>query len=191
MNKKKYFIAEDGEQKGPFSINELKEMSISKTTLIWKEGLDDWTEAGRIEKLQISLKSTPPKLPENLQKKTKNEKTLNVNLGLGKTKSKIELKEKELAQEKIKTSVAKNTVYFINRILISILIIIAYYLIDDYFRSLTPQYENGIELDEYQRISANLEIVFMIILFVCFFIIFGKPISRIFGWFNKYSQKEI
>lgn len=32
MNKKKYFIAEDGEQRGPYSINELKEMSISTTT---------------------------------------------------------------------------------------------------------------------------------------------------------------
>lgn len=53
MNKKKYFIAEDDVQKGPFSTNELKEMSISKSTLIWKEGFDDWTEAGKIEKLQI------------------------------------------------------------------------------------------------------------------------------------------
>ncbi|MEC5166175.1 hypothetical protein RCH18_001910 [Flavobacterium sp. PL11] len=46
-------------------------MSISKTTLIWKEGFDNWTEAGNIEKLQIVLKITPPKLPENIQKKKK------------------------------------------------------------------------------------------------------------------------
>ena len=89
MNKKKYFIAEDDEQKGPFSFNELKEMGISKTTLIWKEGFDDWSEAGKIEKLQSLLKITPPKLPKSEDKKKKKDKTLNVNLGLGKPKSKI------------------------------------------------------------------------------------------------------
>ena len=101
MNKKKYFIAEDDEQKGPFSFNELKEMEISKTTLIWKEGFDDWTEAGKIEKLQSLLKITPPQLPKSESKKNKIDKTLNVNLGIGKPKSKIELKENELAKEKM------------------------------------------------------------------------------------------
>lgn len=190
MNKKKYFIAEDGEQKGPFSINELKEMSICKTTLIWKEGFDDWTEAGKIEKLQILLKITPPKLPENKEKK---EKTLNVNLGLGKPKSKVELKEKELAKEKIKTSIAKNTVYFANRILISLLILIAYFLIinyslmDDNSLSTTPNYIGDGILSE-EHIFA---ISFIVTVFICFFIIFGKPLSQIFGWFNNYSKKEI
>jgi uncharacterized membrane protein YvbJ len=116
---------------------------------------------------------------------------LNVNLGLGKTKSKLELKEKELAKEKIKTSIAKNTIYYIKRVFICVLIIIAFFPLDNYFRSSTAQYENGIELEEYKRISAILEFLFLTILIVCFLIIFGNPIKLIFGWFNNYSKKEI
>ena len=107
-------------------------MSISKTTLIWKEGFDNWTEAGKIEKLQILLKVTPPKLPEFKEKK---EKTLNVNLGLGKTKSKIELKEKELAQEKLKTVFANIFIWLLKNTIFTLTVtlgcsFIANYLLD-------------------------------------------------------------
>lgn len=110
-------------------------MSISKTTLIWKEGFDNWTEAGKIEKLQILLKVTPPKLPGNIQKKTKKEKTLKVNLGLGKTKSKIELKEKELAQEKLKTVFANIFIWLLKNTIFTLTVtlgcsFIANYLLD-------------------------------------------------------------
>ena len=187
MNKKKYFIAEDGEQKGPFSINELKVMSISKTTLIWKEGFDDWTEAGKIEKLQILLKITPPKLPISTEKQ---EKDLNVSLSNGKTKSKIELKEKELTQEKLKTSTANNTFYFTKRIFLSILLIIAYFLLVDYFVPAEYSWKNSAELEEYdKRTREPIRIGFAILAFFCFFLVFGRSLNKIFGLFNNYSKK--
>jgi hypothetical protein len=181
MNKKKYFIAEDGEQKGPFSINELKEMSISKTTLIWQEGFDDWIEAGKIEKLQILLKITPPGLPKNIQKKTKSEKTLNVNLGIGKTKSKIELKEKELAQEKIKTSFANTFIWFLKNSIFALTIALGCSFIANYV--VDPAYQRE---HDFEFISAST-----IIFILCVYIIFKRPVAQIYNWFNKYSQKEI
>lgn len=192
MNKKKYFIADDDEQKGPFSFNELQEMGISKTTLIWKEGFVDWTEAGKIEKFQSLLKITPPKLPKKEEIKKTKDKTLNVNLALGKPKSKIELKEKELSKEKLKTSIAKNTTYYTKRILISILIFIVVLIGYLQIESRTPKYsEPGIISEDYERLCELSDIVFVVTLCVCFFMIFGKPLSQILGWFNKYSEKEI
>jgi hypothetical protein len=192
MNKKKYFIAEEEEQKGPFSFNELKEMGISKSTLIWKEGFEDWTEAGKIEKLQSLLKITPPKLPKGEGKKKKKDKTLNVNLGLGKPKTNIELKEKELASEKLKTSVAKGTIYFIKRILISITIFIVLMIIYYYVESSMSMYiGNGVLSEDYQEMQNIFNVIYVIMFVICFFIIFGRPLSQIFGWFKKHSEKEI
>lgn len=193
MNKKKYFIAEEDEQKGPFSFNELKEMGISKTTLIWKEGFEDWTVAGKIEKLQSLFKITPPKLPKSEGKKKKKDKTLNVNLGLGKPKTILQLKEKELAKEKLKGSIARNTIYFINRTLVSVLIFIVYFLLVEYFLmddnslSSLPKYIGKGILSEEDIFGIS----FIITLCVCFFIIFGRPLSQIFGWFKNHSEKEI
>lgn len=191
MNKKKYFIAEDDEQKGPFSFNELKEMGISKTTLIWKEGFEEWTEAGKIEKLQSLLKITPPKLPKSEGKKKKKDKTLNVNLGIGKPKSKIELKEKELAKEKVKSSIAKNTVYYTKKILISIVIFAILVIINNQLLSTIPQYNNGVETEDFRQFVKLSNLTFYITLCICFFIIFGKALSQTFGWFKKHSEKEI
>ena len=42
---KKYFYSNDNEKNGPFSFEELKNENIKKETLIWYEGLDDWTKA--------------------------------------------------------------------------------------------------------------------------------------------------
>lgn len=187
MNKKKYFIAEDDEQKGPFSFNELKEMGISKTTLIWKEGFEDWTEAGKIEKLQSLLKITPPKLPKSEGKKKKKDKTLNVNLGLGKPKSKIELKEKELAKEKLKTSVANTILYYLKYTFIAVIVFTLYTLL--YFNYI-QDYLRETRIDSYDNESVG-GFLFLLIIIICFIIIFHRPMSITFNWFKKYSEKEI
>lgn len=191
MNNKKYFIAENDEQKGPFSYNELQEMRISRTTLIWKEGLDDWTAAGKIQQLQSLLKITPPKLPQNQEKKKKKDNTLNVNLGIVTTKTKIQLKEKELAKAKLKSSFAKNTVYYTKRILISIFIIAILVFINYQVQSTIPQYNNGLETDDFRQFVEISNLTFYITLCICFFIIFGKSLSQTFGWFKKHSEKEL
>lgn len=60
----KYFYIENEEQKGPLNLEQLSALSISEKTLIWYEGLDDWTEAKNIESLETFFKkTTPPKIP--------------------------------------------------------------------------------------------------------------------------------
>jgi hypothetical protein len=187
MNKKKYFIAEDDEQKGPFSFNELQEMGISKTTLIWKEGFEDWTEAGKIEKLQSLLKITPPKLPKSEGKKKKTDKTLNVNLGIGKPKSNIELKEKELAKEKLKTSTANTILYYLKYTFLAVLFFaFSFWLHLNYIHN----YCAKIGLESYEDYSVS-GFGILATLIICFIIIFHRPMTQIYNWFKKYSEKEI
>lgn len=54
-----YYIA-NGEQKGPHNLEELKDLGVTRSTLVWKEGLSDWVAAGEIEELKAML---PPCLP--------------------------------------------------------------------------------------------------------------------------------
>ena len=59
-----YFYIENEEQKGPVNLEQLIALSISEKTLIWYEGLDDWTEAKNIDSLETYFKkTTPPKIP--------------------------------------------------------------------------------------------------------------------------------
>lgn len=47
-----YFIVENGKQAGPFSIAQLAEKHIKPETLVWKEGMADWTPAWKIAELK-------------------------------------------------------------------------------------------------------------------------------------------
>ena len=64
-----YHYALDGQQVGPVTFEKLKELFASRTinrdTLIWKQGLSNWTALQEIEELKAFLGgSTPPPLPE-------------------------------------------------------------------------------------------------------------------------------
>jgi hypothetical protein len=48
---KQYYFSDGQERFGPFSLEELRNQSISKDTLIWYEELDDWTKAGDLAEL--------------------------------------------------------------------------------------------------------------------------------------------
>jgi len=61
----KFYIQEDDQQQGPFSIEELKELKITRETMTWYEGVADWKEAGEIEELKELFKSIPPPLKSN------------------------------------------------------------------------------------------------------------------------------
>ncbi len=54
----KYFIIENDKQQGPFSIYELKDKAISQETLVWAEGMEDWTPANKVEELRNFLFAT-------------------------------------------------------------------------------------------------------------------------------------
>jgi hypothetical protein len=60
----KYYIHKDGQQQGPYSINELKSIPIAPYTMVWHEGMDEWTKAKNVSDLKSILKVTPPPLKE-------------------------------------------------------------------------------------------------------------------------------
>lgn len=59
-----YYIIENGQQYGPFSLEQLKKRGITYETIIWHEGLAQWTAAKNIPELidiaQPPLPNTPP-----------------------------------------------------------------------------------------------------------------------------------
>lgn len=60
---KKYFYSDGKEKKGPFSFEEFKNEEINPETLVWFEGLDDWTQIKYIKDLEEILQLSPPPLP--------------------------------------------------------------------------------------------------------------------------------
>lgn len=62
---KKYYIEIDGHQSEPLSFEKLKARNISKETLVWHEGLKDWTKAGNMEELQGLFRTMPPALHQS------------------------------------------------------------------------------------------------------------------------------
>jgi len=62
MNKEFYYL--DGkEQKGPYSIDQLKVLNLKSDTLIWEESLDNWKPLKEVEELKGLLRKTPPPPP--------------------------------------------------------------------------------------------------------------------------------
>jgi hypothetical protein len=60
----KYYIVTDNEQKGPYSIEELQELNISLSTLVWNEGMENWVEAKNVPELRNIIKISPPPIPK-------------------------------------------------------------------------------------------------------------------------------
>jgi hypothetical protein len=63
---KKYFYTEGTVKHGPFSLAELQDKNITPSTLIWYDGLKDWTRARDLEELSALLASTPPPVPGDI-----------------------------------------------------------------------------------------------------------------------------
>ena len=61
----KFFIHKDDQQQGPFTSDELKDLKITRETLVWFEGAEDWKKAVEIEELQEVFKGVPPPLQIN------------------------------------------------------------------------------------------------------------------------------
>jgi len=59
---KKYFTHSGSDQQGPFDIADLKAQKIGRDTLIWFEGIGNWTKAGDITELQSLFTAIPPLL---------------------------------------------------------------------------------------------------------------------------------
>lgn len=75
MENRQYFYLKNGQQIGPVSFEELKKLSICKDTLVWHEGLSDWTQAQNVDELKTLFVVAPPPIPNNIQ--SANEKVTN------------------------------------------------------------------------------------------------------------------
>ncbi|EJF08883.1 DUF4339 domain-containing protein [Pontibacter sp. BAB1700] len=55
-----YLINEEGQQEGPLSFEELKNLKISRDSFIWYEGLEEWKRAGLLNDFNSYFKLPPP-----------------------------------------------------------------------------------------------------------------------------------
>jgi hypothetical protein len=88
---KKYFYSDEKEKFGPFSLEELKKEKITKETLIWFQGLDDWKPARDIDEIIEIFELIPPPIPSiNIETETANTKISEDADNIGLTRAKDE-----------------------------------------------------------------------------------------------------
>jgi membrane protease subunit (stomatin/prohibitin family) len=62
-----FFLGIGGQQLGPFDLTvlagKLRDGSLTKDTLVWKQGMADWTQAEKVAELQSLFAAAPPPLP--------------------------------------------------------------------------------------------------------------------------------
>lgn len=72
----RYFIYKDNQQQGPYTVEELLNHGLTSETLVWTEGMEQWTPAWQIKELNTILtahamrngtSSPPPIPPVNMQ----------------------------------------------------------------------------------------------------------------------------
>lgn len=56
----KFYIHQGNKHVGPFSVEELKELKITRDTMVWFEGAESWKKALEIDELKEILKCVPP-----------------------------------------------------------------------------------------------------------------------------------
>lgn len=59
-----YFIEENNEKAGPFSFDELAQKRIPESTLIWRNGLDNWIPAKQLQEISEFVIYNPPPFPK-------------------------------------------------------------------------------------------------------------------------------
>ena len=68
----KYYYTNGTERFGPYSIEELANKGINRTTKVWKEGLDNWVDAQDISELKTLFEYEPPIPPLSKAPNTNN-----------------------------------------------------------------------------------------------------------------------
>lgn len=46
-----YYIITDNQRHGPYDIEQLKTIGLTRSTKVWREGLDEWTDAADVPEL--------------------------------------------------------------------------------------------------------------------------------------------
>jgi len=66
-SQKKYHVAMDGQQAGPYDTNTLQQLiqagRVTRDTLVWAQGMASWTKAGEVSDLAGLFAAVPPPLP--------------------------------------------------------------------------------------------------------------------------------
>lgn len=70
-----FIIDHNGQQAGPFSFDQLVQKAITPETLVWKQGMADWTPAWKVEELKAVLEA----IRANQQQKAQQEAAMNSN----------------------------------------------------------------------------------------------------------------
>lgn len=60
----KFYIAKNGQQLGPMEVHEAAQLGITPDTLVWREGMGDWTPAGNVVEFAPYL-SQQTQFPQN------------------------------------------------------------------------------------------------------------------------------
>lgn len=76
---KKYFIRTDKGQEGPFSLEELTAKGLTSKTMIWFDGISNWTEANFIPELKDIATPIPPPFEHNKSMNAETKENLNSN----------------------------------------------------------------------------------------------------------------
>ncbi|MBK9413569.1 MAG: SPFH domain-containing protein [Bacteroidetes bacterium] len=62
-----YFIVINGQQNGPYNMQQMLELvqsqQLKKETLVWKQGMQNWLEAGQVQELNGVFSTIPPPIP--------------------------------------------------------------------------------------------------------------------------------
>ncbi|MDR1706736.1 MAG: DUF4339 domain-containing protein [Prevotella sp.] len=84
---KQYYIASGKDHLGPFTLSQMKDKKLLSETLIWYEGLEQWTKAGDLEELKegIPVIVSPPLTPTQVETVGKRVKELVLRKQLGKS----------------------------------------------------------------------------------------------------------
>jgi hypothetical protein len=65
-----FYVAIDGKQAGPFDMAALQQYAqqgkIDRDTLVWKQGMANWTPAGKVDEMSSLFGAAPPPLPPQL-----------------------------------------------------------------------------------------------------------------------------
>ena len=67
-NQPQWYAALDNQQAGPFTPDQIRQLigegRIARETLVWKQGLADWLQAGQVSEIKEYFCETPPPLPK-------------------------------------------------------------------------------------------------------------------------------
>lgn len=150
-----YYIVEDGVKKGPFSLEELKNLPFERNTLVWHKGFDKWQKAEEVKELKELLSNTPPPIPSLQNSSVQNIKIdspVEVNLMKKKNISKEEIADK---QRKVTKGFFSEIGYLI--LFFSISAVIAFATYQVYFETNRPELVSEENQNQFNRELRELQ----------------------------------